>query len=450
MAGTDLPPAGATPVPPEVEVNASPFPDVAGVWVGRAKRWSRILAAFFTAQALVQLGAFASGLLLVRGLAVEEYAFYTLATSAFTFLLFASNLGATSAVAWFFRETKGDALARARHDRAVVEVRRLLFVLAAPAALGMLSWTALERGFSVSQLAAASAVIAVTAWIAIDGVAAIQILRLDDRFGASYRSEVTGAGVRLALIVALVFSNRASAVGALAAALIGQFAALVPARSARPRRQGGAALAPERRAVLRFLLPTLPAEIYAAFQGPLLVWLAAILGSTRGVAEIGALGRLSQVLGLLSTLSGVVLLPHLTRIGDDDLYRRRFLAFAGLLSTAAVTITAIAWLARRPLLALLGTEYTKLDHELLLAVAAGAVYVPASFAIWVNAARSWKRWQALLTVILILFQVGWLVFLPLESTADFLRFGLANAVAVLLLQMGNAMLGLYRPRSVAW
>ena len=132
----------------------------------------------------------------LRGLAVEEYAFYTLATSAFTFLLFASNLGATSAFAWFFRETKGDAIARARYDRAVVEVRRLLFALAAPAALGMLSWTALERGFSISLLAAASVAIVGTAWIAIDGVAAIQILRLDDRFGASYRSEVTGAGVR--------------------------------------------------------------------------------------------------------------------------------------------------------------------------------------------------------------------------------------------------------------
>lgn len=449
-ADTDLPPAGAAPSPPETEAAPSPMPAIAGLWLGRARRWWGILAAFFTAQALVQAAAFASGLLLVRGLAVDDYAFYTLATSAFTFLAFASNLGATSAFAWFFRESKGDAVARARHDRAVVEVRRRLFFGAAPIAVGILLATALGRGFGGTAIAVAAVLVAATAWVAIDGVAAVQILRLNDRYAASYRAEVAAALARLALIAALVALGFASALTALAAALAGQLAMVALAHGARARRVAGPALAPERRAVFRFLAPTLPAEVYAAFQGPLLIWLAALLGSTRGVAEIGALGRLGQLMALLSTLAGVVFLPRLSRIADDRLYRQRFFAFAAFLAAIAGATVGAAWIVRGPLLALLGPGYVGLERELLLTVGAAAVYVPASFAIWVNAARSWKRWQVHLTVALILFQVGWIVLSPLESTADFLRFGLANAVVVLVLQLGNALVGLFRPRAVAW
>lgn len=446
----ESPPVDFVPLSIDAETAVSPVPDGTAVWLSRAKRWGRILAAFGAAQATIQAAAVASGLLLVRGLVVEDYAFYTLATSAFTFLTFASNLGATSAFAWFFRESKGDLSARARYDRAVVEVRKRLFLVAAPVAVGILLATAHGRGFGGSSVAVAAALVLATAWLAIDGAAAVQILRLEDRFAVSYRADVGGAITRLGLIAAMVALGVASTPAALAAALAGQVALLLLAREGRVRRRTGESLRTERRAVLRFLAPTLPAEVYAAFQGPLLIWLAALLGSTRGVAEIGALGRLGQLMALLSTLAGVVFLPRLSRIADDRLYRRRFFAFAAFLAAIAGATVGAAWLVRGPLLALLGPGYVGLERELLLTVGAAAVYVPASFAIWVNAARSWKRWQVHLTVALILFQVGWIVLSPLASTADFLRFGLANAIVVLVLQMGNALVGLFRPRAVAW
>ncbi|HEX5758313.1 MAG TPA: hypothetical protein VF121_03900, partial [Thermoanaerobaculia bacterium] len=209
-------------------------------------------------------------------------------------------------------------------------------------------------------------------------------------------------------------------------------------------------LAHYRRRVLRYLLPTLPSALYFAFQGPLLVWLAAAFGAARTIAEVGALGRLGLVVGLFSGLTGVVFLPRLARLADDRLYRRRYLQFGALLAAVALGLLAAAWVAPGPFLWLLGESYAGLGRELRLVVAAAGLTLLDGYLVAVNMARSWTRWQGAAVGGLVAAQAALLALLPLGTTAGVLRFGVLSAAAALAGQAAIAWLGFTRPAAVAW
>src|SRR5207249_365382 len=72
----------------------------------RITEWSRLFGEYATAQAVIQLLGLLAGLWLVNLLPVREYALYTFGLSILTFLSVFSDLGATSALVFFRRETR--------------------------------------------------------------------------------------------------------------------------------------------------------------------------------------------------------------------------------------------------------------------------------------------------------------------------------------------------------
>ena len=72
----------------------------------------------------------------------------------------------------------------------------------------------------------------------------------------------------------------------------------------------------------------------------MIVWLAATFGGTRDIAEVGALSRLGLLVGIFSSLTGVVFLPRLAHVTDDRLYRARVLQFGALYLTIAGALMA--------------------------------------------------------------------------------------------------------------
>lgn len=416
----------------------------------RAARWTKILAAFASAQGLAQLLSQLAGLIFSRTMEVHEYALFTLGASAIGFLIFITDLGSNSSLIYFFHHSRSETARFSPFHQAVRSLRSGALVVGVVAVLVFFPWVATLRGFTLSS--AWLAALAVVATIVFQVPASIDLLlhRLANRYGLAYRAEVIGAAVRLALaagLAALAFLPAWAALGtgALATAVIAWLA-----RSGPSPERVATELAPYRRKVLRYLLPTLPSAVYFAFQGQLVVWLAASFGQTRTIAEVGALGRLGLIFGLFSTLSSTVFLPHLARIHDEGAYWRRYLAFGLFLALISVGMLALAALLPEPFLWLVGPNYSGLDHELLLVVAGAGIHLLGSYAVAVNGARSWNRWQSGAMGILVLCQAGLASLLPLGSTAGLLWFGLGSAAVGLALQVVMTGIGFLRPRWVHW
>jgi O-antigen/teichoic acid export membrane protein len=417
-----------------------------GGWLAR---WTRILAAYFTAQTLTQALGILAGLLFVNLMPVREFALYTLATSVVTFFTFVSDLGSTSSLVFFFRRAQGEEGELRRFVGAVLSLRKAAFLAGALAVAAAFPRVSAARGFGPRESLPAAAAIVLCVWFQLSSSVRVLALRLLDRYGQSYRAEVAGSGLRLAAALAMAAAGALWAwLGVLSAGL-GMALTSFLARPIHPVRMAED-LGPYRRKILRYLLPSLPSALYFSIQGPLTVWLAATFGSTRNIAEVGALGRLGLILGIFSSLTGVVFLPRLARIADERLYWRRYLQFGALLLAVAAAITLAAALAPGLFLLLLGRKYSGLHGELLLTVASSGLALLGGYAVSVNLARSWNRWEGLAVVLLIAAQAVLVAVLPLSRTSGVLTFNLLTSALGLLFQLLITLGGFIRPQWVQW
>jgi O-antigen/teichoic acid export membrane protein len=424
-----------------------------GVFRERLRRWVKILSAYFTAQTLTQLAGIAAGLLFVNLMPVREFALYTLAFSVITFFNFASDLGSSTSLVYFFHQAQKEGSDFAPQLAAVLSLRRLAFLLGAVAVVAAFPRTAGAKGFGLTESLLVTGGILLCVWFQIGSSLRVLALRLEDRYGPSYQAEIAGGLTRLLLAAAMVATFRLEAwLGVLTSAV----AAAVVYFLARPVSAAAAAavsridLAPYRRRVIRYLLPTLPSALFFAVQGPLNVWLAATFGGTRNIAEVGALGRLGLLVGIFSSLTGVVFLPRLARIADERLYRRRFLQFGAALAAVALAMFVAAAALPGLFLFLLGKHYSGLHRELLLVVGGAGLTLLDGYAVSVNLARSWTRWQGAAVGSLIAVQALLVVLLPLSTTAGVLSFNLLGGAAALLGQVAILALGFTRPSWVHW
>lgn len=420
-----------------------------------ATRWTKILGAYATAQGLAQLLSQLAGLLFVNYLPVGEFALYTIAASFIGFFTFATDLGATSSLIYFFHQAKkGDGSFEAAHA-AVLALRHRAFLAGAVVVAIALPVTAHASGFALVPAAlCAAAVVASSGFHIVSGMRLLS-LRLEGQYGAAYRAEIAGNAVRFVLAVLIVVSLLRHAwlavtSGALALAVMAWLmrpAASSPSASPAPTREEQNAA---RRRVLHYLLPTLPSALYFSIQGPLTVWLATVFGETRNIAEVGALSRLGALLVLVSNLNNIVFLPRLASVTDDRLYRRRYLQFGGFLALVVSLIIGFVALAPELFLWLLGGSYRGLRHELLLVALSSCLSVLSGYAVGVNMARSWNRWQSLNVAALITAQVILVLALDLHTTAGVLWFNLGTGMIGLSLQLLTTACGFVRPAWVTW
>jgi O-antigen/teichoic acid export membrane protein len=434
--------------------SAESLMDQRAVLRDRARRWIGIFSAYFSTQTVTQLLGIATGILFTRTLPVREFALYTLAFSVITFFNFLSDLGSTTSLLHFFHRSVKEGSEFRPYADAVLSLRRWAFLGGTLIVAAVFPLVAHSKGFGGWDVAPATVGILLCVWFQIQVSLRVLDLRLRNLYGLSYRAEMAGAALRLALAAILVLAALLHAwLGVLATAAGTALASFL----ARPLegREAGARLTPRelgpyRRKILRYLLPTLPSALYFSVQGPLIVWLAATFGSARNIAEVGALGRLGLAVGLFSGLIGTVFLPRLAQIADDRVYLARFLQFGAVLAAVAALMTAAAAAAPGAFLAILGPHYTGLRSELMLVVAGAGLNLLDGYLVNVNLARSWTRWQGACLVVQLAGQVAVMAALPLSGTYNVLLFNLFSSMIALALQTVTALAGFRRPRWVEW
>ena len=440
------------PAPTGAELEANlPYAPASPLWVQRFKRWTGIFAFFFTAQGVVQASGLVAGLLFVNFLPLDEFALYTLASSVLVTLAFLTDLGSSSALLHYFHRSRTGEIEYGPFAAAVFSLRRRLFLLGAPVAVGALWVWGGEQKSPPMALGIAIVCAVAASWFQISGTLSVLNLRLEGRYAESYRAEVAGSLGRLALAAALVALGWWLATAALATAVAGAMLTAYASSAGRPAMDlGRERIAEARRAVLRYLAPTLPSALYFAIQGQFVVWLAAAFGGTTSLAQVGALGRLGLLMGLFGGLIQVVFLPRLVQIADEHTFRWRYFQFGLFLAGLATLLFLAAALLPRPFLMLLGPRYSGLNHELLLVIATSGLALLGGYAVAVNNARSWNRWQPLAMVVFALSQVFLVLELPLSTTSGVLWFGLGSSAMGCLIQFAITVIGFARPRWVRW
>ena len=87
---------------------------------------------------------------------------------------------------------------------------------------------------------------------------------------------------------------------------------------------------------------------------------------------------------------------------------------------------------------------------MLLVVAGAGLSLLDGYAVSVNLARSWTRWQGLAVGSLVAVQAALVAVLPLSTTAGVLTFNLLGSAAALAGQVAILTAGFIRPAWVHW
>jgi O-antigen/teichoic acid export membrane protein len=398
--------------------------------LGRGKRAARLAGSFLLGQGVTQALSAFTGLFLVRRLSVEAYAQFGVATgfqSVFTILM---DLGFASTIVPLVGDRSGDRALVGRYVRSARRMRDRTFLILAPIAAVAFFFTARKHhwGAAVECTLLASILLSLYSSGMVSFFSAPLFLR--GKVQEYYLPQgITGAA-RLALYQLLsVFKG----LNSWTAALLGAFSVTCNGwlirRAANKYMDWPRHADPEvEKELFRFVLPAMPAIVFAAFQSQISLFLISIFGSTLYIAEVAALGRIGALFLLLTTFHTVVLEPYVARLSRIRLLR----TYLVLILLALVACAPVVWMAFRWPIAfvwVLGPKFAGLQPLIgLYVLSACANFI--SGMVWImNRARRWVFWSGSVVEVALLLgvQLLFLLLVGMHNTRQAVEFMLASS-----------------------
>lgn len=410
--------------------------------------WAPLLARFFWLQAASQVLAILAGLLIVRGLPVEQYAIYTMVIAVQTTMAILADSGITQSLIARGGRVASDRVLFSRVVRTALGLRRRLQLVTIAAGIPILFaiMRSHEIGWIPAIVAAGAVAVAMHGTVIQTVYSTVMFLQL--RPVEAQRAAVTSGAVRLALVLAaLALAPRSLVflwIGAGALLLQG----MLTQRAAVPHLEESDDLSPDdRRAMLVAFKNQLLNGIYFALQPQITVWILTIFGTVETVAQVGALGRLAIALSLVSSAFSSLAVPRFARHADLAHVRRWYLLLVGAMSAIGLSLIAGALLFPGPILAVLGPQYRGLERELAWMVGATAVSLVASAAYLLNSARGWVRGVWIGVPATLLVQIALVMNVDLSSIRGAILMQASAFAAPLAI---NLAIGLVNMRREAW
>lgn len=411
----------------------------------RFSHWRAPLQSFLVGQPAVQFLNLLTGFLLLRWLDVEQFAMFGIAFAFQSTITQLSDLGFSGSIIALAGDRAHDPailggfLRSARHWR--LKLQSGVLVLAA-VAFPLITWGQ-DWGAMTKALLFGSIALGVL----FQGWSMYGAPLLAHRaLSAYYRPQIWAALLRLAFCAVLWFMGwlnawAASLLGALAlgycglayrhssAAYIAEPAKSQPARNA---------------AMLRYLAPLIPGVAFTALQGQIQMGVIAVLGSTQNIAEVGALGRLSQLFVLFGAFVTVFVQPYVARVARI-LLLRRYLQIVAASSLFCLGLIAFGWAFPQVFLWFLGPNYAELGVEAKLTLVAGCINAMGGVLFAMHAARSWLFWWSPIVYIpvMLITQIVCILQMDLSSTLSVVWFGIFISVVSVAIQVTVGIYGFH-------
>jgi hypothetical protein len=261
--------------------------------------------------------------------------------------------------------------------------------------------------------------------------------RLRSDVGKIQMIDLTGALVRLALLIALafVFLNTFVAIAVSSFAIFLQFL-MLRAYAARVIDVHASENPDDRRAIAGFIRNQVANTIFFCFQGQITVFLISLFArNANSVAEVGALGRLAMIFVVINNLLTNVFVPAFARCQDLKKLRWQYLAIVAAVSGFSLLVVLGAAFFPNQFLFVLGNKYAHLQRELLLMVGA-SVLSALTGTLWaLNASKAWIAGSWLYIPLTLAAQIALIPFTDFTRVSDVLMFNLLSALPNLLLNL---------------
>ncbi|MCE7066126.1 lipopolysaccharide biosynthesis protein [Dyadobacter sp. CY326] len=403
----------------------------------KAFHWGKLIALAGTTQAVVQGLGLLTGIFIIRLLPVQEYAYYTIANTVFGTMALLSDSGINNGVmaqggqVWQSPQRLGSVLSTGLRLRRKFASINLLFSI--PVLIFFLMRQG--AGWPQSLLIAASLIPAFAATLS-DSVLEIPFKLHQEIKYLQVNQLVVSLG-RFILSVLLLIAFPWTFVSLLSNGiprLYGNF----------KLRQRLAPLADVMQPVdneanqqmVKMVKRTLPLTLFYAYSSQIVIWLVSLSGTTTAVAQIGALGRISTILSIVSILFATMIIPRFARLASDRkaLFAKLLQIIIGL-TTVCLLLILTCHQFSHAILSILGKEYAALDIALVLSVAGGAINLVSGALYGLYSSRGWTIQPFISIGLSLAGMLAGIVLLNVSTLHGVLIFNLLSASLQLLINL---------------
>lgn len=410
----------------------------------------RKLCGFFLAQGSVQALNLLAGFLLIRWLSVEQYAIYALVVGfqGTVGILVEMGLGASLTGLLAGRTEKATV---GGYIRSAKHYRNLIFLFGVPLFATAFAVLFLRQGWGWGLgIGLFIALLANTFFLSWTKYYSVPFLIRQDMFGL-YRLQTIFGALRL---LGCWFLQIGGVIGALVVVWLTALSTAVMGwtyrKQAAPLVDEPKGTDPEKnREVLNFIRPLVPATLFFAFQGQIGVFLISWFGNVETIAEVGALGRISQIFILLGAFNTMVVAPYIAKTPQHLLLRRYLFFLSGAVALGTCVVCA-GFLLPGIFIWLIGPNYSHLSSDLGLLLLASCLNLVSGLMWSMHSARKWVfGWGVWFYIaITILVQLACIKLVALETVTGILVFSIYTALALFAVCLVWAFAGFRKDRRV--
>ncbi len=416
---------------------------------GQLLSWARKITTFLLNQGGIQLLSLCTGLLVLRWMSVESYAQYSVAFGFQGSIGMLIDLGVSGTVIALVGSRIDEPAVVGRYIRSVLHLRTRGFLIGLPVGLGIFWWITGRQGWPWELRLALFGSVMFTLYYQGWAGSYSGALLMHQRLGPYYRTQFAGGISRIIATGALHFvSLLNAATGAWVNALIMGLSGYLYRRDSRDLvREPERADPTANKEVVRLAAPTILPIIFTAFEGQVTLFLVTYFGQSHNIAEVAALGRLTQILLVIQAFNEIVIHPYVARLPRERLLGR-YLLFVAAGAGFTVCLWAASVLFPGLFLFILGPRYANLRAEVPWSVAGWALYYLSGLLWAMHSGRKWIFWWHTTTycVMMVAAQVAGVFLFDLSTTLGILRFGLLGSGASLLVQVAGGVYGFWLGR----
>lgn len=395
--------------------------------------WGKLISITGGAQILIQAIGLISGILIIRVLSVQEYAFYTLANTMLGTMTVLADSGIATGVmsqggkAWQNKKKMGVVMATG------LDLRKRFALASFLVSIPILIYLLIRNGASW-MMAVLIALAMVPAFYAALSDSLLEIVpKLNQNILPLQRNQVEVGMGRLLLLGLTMFIFPWALVAVLAGGIprvwgnvgLRKIVYTMAEKESKPDKE-------VRKDILVLVRRLLPTSIYYCLSGQITIWLISVFGNTSALAQLGALSRLSVILSILNVIITTLIVPRFAKLASDKyLLLKRFLQIMILLVLSLFIVIAFVYIFPAPILWILGDAYKGLSYELFLTVISSCIGLMTGVAFNLYSSRGWAISPILSISISVIAIIAFASVLDLSTLKGVLFFNIATGIIVL-------------------
>ena len=398
-------------------------------------QWGKLLTITGGAQALVQGLGLLVGVLIIRLLPKEEYAFYTIANTMLGTMTVLADGGINNGAMAAGGEVWQDRYGLGKVLRTSIHMRKKFAVYSLIVTIPILIYLLNKQDAPWTSILLITLALIPSFWAALSDSLLQTVPKLHQAIPPLQKNQLLVSLMRLFFSGVFVFLFPFTFIAVLGNGiprLIGNFRLH---KIAAPFIDEAAPVDKKIEArIMRIVRRTLPGPIYYCISGQITVWILSFFGNTGSIASVGALSRLAMVLTLISTVVSTLVIPRFSRLKPvrSNLLKKYILIFLGL-SVVLLIFIAVTYGCSDWILLILGDKYKGLNFELVLTIIGSAFSLLSGVAFGLYSNRGWVIHPVVMIMVNLISIILFVNVMDVTSLVGVLQFNIAiNMISFLM------------------